>query len=55
MSATLSAPLWWAVIGRMHTHAFAEGVAQRNGPPVFLEKIAKGFVGEILQTFAGVE
>ena len=39
----------------MHAHALAQSIAQRDGPPMFLEKIAKSFVGKVLQALAGIE
>jgi hypothetical protein len=43
------------VIGGMHTYAFPECIAQRDGAAMFLQEITKGFVGKLVDLFAAIE
>ena len=43
------------IIRRLHAEALAQSIAQRDGAPVLLEKIAKSFLGKVLQELAGLK
>ena len=43
------------IIRRLHAETLPQSIAQRHGAPMLLEKVAKSFLGKVLQALAGLK
>ena len=43
------------IVGRMHAQALTQGVAECDRATILFEQVAEGFLGEVLQSLAGLE